>query len=934
MKHLLMLLALLLVVRTAPAQAYKYIEEGLSSKRVYAIQKDGRGYMWFMTHAGMDRYDGNDFRHYRLHQQLSEEQLTSDLCYLFTDSQKEIWVVGRQGDIFCYDPYADRFQWVYQVVRESGSRTPNPISCCFMDDEDNLWMSNQTDIFIYHTRLQSCTQLAHDIGQSLTCMEQIDHERFFVGTADGIHYACLEKGELQLSPCLKLDTLQVAINEIYLHRPTRQAFMGTCQQGVVVYDLNLHCAHHLRDVLTDIQINRICPLDSKHILLATEGAGVYRMNTTDFRCEPYIMADHTEPNGMNGNDIKDLYIDEEQRIWMAVYPLGITVRDDRYPAYRWMKHAIGNGQSLVNDQVNAVLEDSEGDIWLATNNGISLYDERRRRWNSLLSSFDEVNQSSNHIFFTLCEVAPGIIWTGGYHSGIYQIEKRTGRVQLIMPSQFSSLSLKSDKYIRVLMKDRRGLVWAGSNYNLKSIDLARQASRLYEGVSGVTDLVECDDRHLWVGTTNGLYLLDKQSGETAPVALPDESYTVHCLCWHSDGRLYIGTNQSGIYVYHPPTKQFVHYHAENSALLSNNICSILSDGKGGLLFGTEKGVAYLPSGGERFYNWTRMQGLQTDHFNVTSGCVRRNGHFILGSVEGAVEFGIGMFRPSVTSCRLLLTDLQIEGENRAEADQMIRLEQTGRIELTHGQHSLSLRATAINYSYTPEFLYSWRLEGESEWSHPKADGTIRLRQLSAGSHRLQVRAVSNEERQLVLDEREVIIEVSHRSWVGVTGWVVAVASTGAVLLLARRLRRRRQAPSVLPAEPEENSQPEERATPDDADLRFMGEVHRAVMAHIEQTDYNIDDLCGQLHMSRTSFYHRMKSLTGMPPADYVRQLRLQHAAQLLTSRQYTISEVADRSGFNDAKYFREVFKKYYGVSPSHYAKGEGELQAKKKREKP
>ena len=44
--------------------------------------------------------------------------------------------------------------------------------------------------------------------------------------------------------------------------------------------------------------------------------------------------------------------------------------------------------------------------------------------------------------------------------------------------------------------------------------------------------------------------------------------------------------------------------------------------------------------------------------------------------------------------------------------------------------------------------------------------------------------------------------------------------------------------------------------------------------------------------------------------------------------------MADRSGFNDAKYFREVFKKYYGVSPSHYAKGEGELQAKKKREKP
>ena len=74
---------------------------------------------------------------------------------------------------------------------------------------------------------------------------------------------------------------------------------------------------------------------------------------------------------MNGNNINDVYVDEEDRIWLANYPTGITIRNNRYGSYDLIKHSLGNTRSLVNDQVHDVVEDSDGDLWFATSNGIS-----------------------------------------------------------------------------------------------------------------------------------------------------------------------------------------------------------------------------------------------------------------------------------------------------------------------------------------------------------------------------------------------------------------------------------------------------------------------------------------------------------------------------------------------------------------------------------
>ena len=116
------------------------------------------------------------------------------------------------------------------------------------------------------------------------------------------------------------------------------------------------------------------------------------------------MADYNSYNAMNGNSIYDFYVDGD-RIWMANYPIGITVRNNQYASYEWIKHSIGNKQSLVNDQVNAIIEDHEGDIWFATI-CISLYSTKTKQWRSFLSVFDNGNITQNHVSSLYAKCCP------------------------------------------------------------------------------------------------------------------------------------------------------------------------------------------------------------------------------------------------------------------------------------------------------------------------------------------------------------------------------------------------------------------------------------------------------------------------------------------------------------------------------------------------
>src|SRR5699024_5023898 len=81
------ILLIVLLPLTCIAQTYKYlgVEDGLSNRRVYRIQKDRTGFMWFLTHEGIDRYNGKDFKNYKLMDDGTEVNSLLNLNWLYID---------------------------------------------------------------------------------------------------------------------------------------------------------------------------------------------------------------------------------------------------------------------------------------------------------------------------------------------------------------------------------------------------------------------------------------------------------------------------------------------------------------------------------------------------------------------------------------------------------------------------------------------------------------------------------------------------------------------------------------------------------------------------------------------------------------------------------------------------------------------------------
>ena len=801
MKATITSLIFLLLSLTVSSQTYKYIgiEEGLSNQKIYKIQKDARGYMWFLTHVGIDQYNGKEIKHYKLREGNRELDPLLNINWTFLDKTGTLLVTGKQGRIFRYDSGHDRFVQIYSMYNYWNKDYHAFVRYSYIDQEDNVWLCGKSAIHLFNIESGQKQQISNRLG-NITCIEQINSEHFFIGTDKRIYLAKLENGNLKELSCGKLGMMDMHVHELYLHRTANKLFIGTFEKGVYIYDLNSQKIVRPEVELTDVNITRISPLNTKELLVATEGAGVHKLNIDTYETDPYIIANYGSYNEMDGNIINDVYVDNEQRIWLSNYPTGITVRNNQYTNYNWIKHSIGNRQSLVNNQVNSIIEDSDGDLWSGTSNGISLYDSKQKQWRSFLSSFNHGLKNQNRIFITLCEVSPGIIWAGGYASGIFQITKKNGNIEYLTPAQSFHLNVRADKYIRDIKKDRYGCIWSGGYYNLKCFNLKTRQGRLYPGLGSAIE--EKDSTSMWIGTSTNLFLLDRNSGKYHEIPLPGGATYIYTLHQEDNGLLYIGTSGSGLFTYDPVKESIsAHYHTGNSPLVSNSIYVILPTKDGNILMSTENGISIFSPTNRQFRNWTRGQGLMSTCFNAGSGVLRANGNTVFGSTDGALEFPPNIEMPKTGDSHMIFSDFRIFYQtvypNDPNSPLTKDIDQIEKLNLKYMQNTFSIRVSSINYDYPSDILYTWQLEGFYDgWTTPSDEGTIRFTNVAPGTYTLRVRSVSKEDNKHVLQERILKITVAHPVWLSfwaICIYVLTIILATYVIFRLHSMRREKKA---------------------------------------------------------------------------------------------------------------------------------------------
>ncbi|SDJ34188.1 Two component regulator propeller [Pedobacter sp. ok626] len=104
----------------------------------------------------------------------------------------------------------------------------------------------------------------------------------------------------------------------------------------------------------------------------------------------------------------------------------------------------------------------------------------------------------------------------------------------------------------------------------------------------------------------------------------------------------------------------------------------------------------------------------------------------------------------------------------------------------------------------------------------------------------------------------------------------------------------------------------------DTDKKFLESLLKVIENNLNEPDLNASTIEGALSISKMQLYRRLKSLAGMTPAEFIKRIRLKHAADMLIASQYTVSEIFYRTGFNNKSYFFREFKKIYNCAPNEY----------------
>lgn len=780
---LLTLLLLYCPLSHAQNLTYLTVENGLSSRKVYSIQKDRENYFWFLTQDGIDKFNGKQFRHYTFDINSKDFNYFINFNQLHIDASGNVWVINRNGKLFQYNHLTDKFQLIKKVDIDKKA----PISYAHIDTSNNVWLCTAQNEYIYNIDTQNYYPIDNNLEGEISNIIQLDKEKYCIGTSQGVHIVQLSDKKLELISNATLDSLHLQVSSLFYSKELHKIIIGCFLKGIYIFDTQNYHLEQLKD-LEDVNISCIKKLNNKEVLMGTDGAGIYKMDLSTLQLSPYIVADYNEPNTMNGNNINDLYVDGEKRIWIANYPIGVTIFNRHFPSYKWIKHSIGNKNSLINDQVNSIIEDSDGDLWFATNNGISCYNPWTDTWTNLLSSFHSDAHNKNHIFMSICEIIPNIILTGGSTSGLYWIDKRTMEATYIVPKSFG-VNNKADKYVRSILRDSQNRVWVGGFYYLKFLDINDRKIEIFPGIKNIKYIIEEDANHMWVGNADGVYFLDIPTRKFHRINLPYETISINTLYRDKNGILYIGTSGNGLLIYNPQNHNCENYRKENCALISNNIYSILADGES-LILGTENSLTRFNIHEKSFHNWTKEQGLMTTHFNIASGTTTKRNTIIVGSGNGAVEFKKGTSLPEYDDSKLIFSDFQLfyqtihPGDENSPLSEDINKAKV--IHLNHNQNIFSLYLSTINYDYPSQAIYTWKLEGfYNKWKKTGSENIIRYTNLNPGKYRLHVRAISSEDYHII-QERNIDIIISPPFWK--TIWAMIIYCVVIVLLAGGILR--------------------------------------------------------------------------------------------------------------------------------------------------
>jgi len=827
MFRVLILISTFILCNSLLAQENSYqfshldISDGLSDNEVHTIYKDHKGFMWFGTLAGLNRYDGHEFKVFK-HNLKDSTSLPDDfISNILEGPEKHLWIKSSSGFII-YDPLTEKFER-FQDKHFKKYSIPGGYLVDIQTNEQGRYyflIENQ-GIFCYDAKSNTTTRYAHKGGIAHSLYS--NRISYFMDDLKGNLWVIYTSGVLD-----KFNLKEQRVTKRYFEINKRFAGqekyfnLGHDSQGnIFIYSITspfglyyLNAASSTFNYfgkkqdhsgLSSNSISYIVDGDDGSIWIGTDHGGINILDKQTFKIS-YILSKEDDPRGLTQNSIAALYKDNNGIIWIGTFKKGVCYYHKSI--FKFPRNQYLTGKNSIYKDVNSFAEDRNGNLWIGTNGAGLLYLNRSTgAITAYRNNPSNDNSLSSDIVVSLCIDHSGILWIGTYLGGLDSFDGK--KFTHYKPS--SDPSSISDNRIYSLLEDSSNRLWIGTLHGgLNLFDRSTKRFKHFNpSVKNTLDsylascLYEDRNKNIWIGTTGGVGILNSKT--FAFSYLKSNSKDTNSLIHNNvnsiieDGRgwMWIGT-RAGISIYNPITRRFNNL-TEEVGLPENTVFELLEDEDQNIWYSSRKGLYKISVVAEgkaykfRYSKYNEADGLQGTPFNFNAVCKTKAGEFIFGGTNGFNIFRPGQInnekRPSV----LVMTGLEMFNHSIRVGESInghIILPETitelKNLTLTYKENIFSIKFALLNYFNRERVTYKYSLEGfDNRWltASPETRKAT-FTNLDPGEYTFHVKAFNGND-PIPLAESQLKITILPPFWRTTWAYILYILASGFLLLFIR-----------------------------------------------------------------------------------------------------------------------------------------------------
>ena len=802
-------------------------DQGLSQSSVTTIYQDKKGFLWFGTIDGLNRYDGNRFKIFKYIPGDSSSISRSFIWDICEDDEGNIWV-GTEGGLNKFNKDTETFTRFVENHNTKNSISNNHIRKIHLDKNGLLWIATENGLNIYNHKKNSFKIYKNEppnklslSNNSIRTIYEDGEGNIWIGTDNGLNLFNSKKETFQRYMHNDANPNSMSMSSCYSICEDKNGFLwiGTQNGGLKKFDKKTNKFKHYKyDPKNSFSINnnfvRALVVDKSGTLwVGTFGGGLGKYDPIYDRFIRY-QNDPDNQTSLSGNSIYKIIEDNSGILWLGTAYGGISKYDkwknqfEFYTIRSQHKNLFSSNATCFYEDVH----DKGKFIWIGTWSGLVLFDRERHEFKFYVNNQNDKFSISNNIVRSINKDTHGTLWIGT-DDGLNRFNKNEGKFYRYFnnPRDLHSIS---DNMIKSILVDHTGEIWVGSNSSIiDKYDYVH--NRFVHYVNDIPAsrnskfniirvLIETQDGDILAGSDEGgVSILDRTKGKFIQYIHSHSEGTVRITndrvltLFQNNYGLWIGTGGGGLNCY-DPIKKKVTVISEKDGLMSSSVHSILEDKQGNLWLSTRNGISKIDLTQKSIFNFFAQDGLINNEFHVNSFCYSLTGEIFFGGIKGFNSFWPEKIIYNTSIHPIIFTDIQLLNKsipiNKPIDGRIIltkSLTEQKEITLSYKDEVFFIEFLSLDYSNPDKIQYSYFLEGYDKfWNNIGNRHYATYTKIPPGKYTLYVKA-SNQNSAWNSPGVSLQINITSPFWDTLWFKLFAASVSVGILLLGYKIRTRR-----------------------------------------------------------------------------------------------------------------------------------------------